>query len=63
MFMQAINMPSPSLPGESGTSSTILMLYTWETKVLQISEKSHLPLKHLLLAAKSYCGCGESTPC
>merc|ERR1719432_194480 len=28
-FMQAINMPSPSLSGESGTSNTILILYTW----------------------------------
>ena len=24
--------------------------------------KSHLALKHLLLATKSYCGCGESAP-
>ena len=59
-FMQAINMPSPSLPGESGTSSTILMLYTWDTiKFNKSGEESHLTLKHLLLASKSYSSFGE----
>ena len=29
MFMQAMNIPSSSLLGESGTSSTIRILYTW----------------------------------